>query len=238
MINGKKIIAIVPARQGSKGLAKKNVIDFLGKPLLVWSIEVARKSKYVDRLIVSTDSTDIAIVGEKNGAEIPFIRPSYLSEDNSTSIDVVYHAIEFMREELGENFDLVVLLEPTSPLRTSEDLDLALEKLIRSPNARSLVSVGESESQHKTLQFNITESELISVGSASSVFIHTRRQDLAKSYFLDGSIYISYIDTLFEFMSFVHGQTLTLALPKWKNIEIDDEYDYLMALELGRRYLK
>jgi CMP-N-acetylneuraminic acid synthetase len=238
VINGKKIIAIVPARQGSKGLAKKNVIDFLGKPLLVWSIEVARKSKYVDRLIVSTDSTDIAIVGEKNGAEIPFIRPSYLSEDNSTSIDVVYHAIEFMREELGENFDLVVLLEPTSPLRTSEDLDLALEKLIRSPNARSLVSVGESESQHKTLQFNITESELISVGSASSGFIHTRRQDLAKSYFLDGSIYISYIDTLFEFMSFVHGQTLTLALPKWKNIEIDDEYDYLMALELGRRYLK
>ncbi len=238
MINGKKIIAIVPARQGSKGLAKKNVIDFLGKPLLVWSIEAARKSKYVDRLIVSTDSTDIAIVGEKNGAEIPFIRPRYLSEDNSTSIDVVYHAIEFMREELGENFDLVVLLEPTSPLRTSEDLDIALEKLVRSPNARSLVSVGDSESQHKTLQFNITESELISVGSASSGFIHTRRQDLAKSFFLDGSIYISYIDTLFEFMSFVHGQTLTLALPKWKNIEIDDEYDYLMALELGRRYLK
>jgi CMP-N,N'-diacetyllegionaminic acid synthase len=238
VINGKKIIAIVPARQGSKGLAKKNVIDFLGKPLLVWSIEAARKSKYVDRLIVSTDSTDIAIVGEKNGAEIPFIRPRYLSEDNSTSIDVVYHAIEFMREELGENFDLVVLLEPTSPLRTSEDLDIALEKLVRSPNARSLVSVGDSESQHKTLQFNITESELISVGSASSGFIHTRRQDLAKSFFLDGSIYISYIDTLFEFMSFVHGQTLTLALPKWKNIEIDDEYDYLMALELGRRYLK
>jgi CMP-N,N'-diacetyllegionaminic acid synthase len=238
VINGKKIIAIVPARQGSKGLAKKNVIDFLGKPLLVWSIEAARKSKYVDRLIVSTDSTDIAIVGEKNGAEIPFIRPSYLSEDNSTSFEVIYHAIEFMREELGENFDLVVLLEPTSPLTTSEDLDLALEKLVSSPYARSLVSVGESESQHKTLQFNITESELISVGSASSGFIHTRRQDLAKSYFLDGSIYISYIDTLFEFMSFVHGQTLTLALPKWKNIEIDDEYDYLMALELGRRYLK
>jgi CMP-N-acetylneuraminic acid synthetase len=143
-----------------------------------------------------------------------------------------------MREELGENFDLVVLLEPTSPLRTSEDLDLALEKLVRSPNVRSLVSVGESESQHKTLQFDITESEFISVVSASSGFIHTRRQDLAKSYFLDGSIYISYIDTLFEFMSFVHGQTLTLSLPKWKNIEIDDEYDYLMALELGRRYLK
>ena len=238
MINGKKIIAIVPARQGSKGLAKKNIIDFLGKPLLVWSIEAARRSKYVDRLIVRTDSTEIAIAGEKNGAEIPFIRPSSLSEDNSTSIEVVYHAIEFMREKLGENFDLVVLLEPSSPLRTSEDLDLAIEKLVASPSARSLVSVGESESQHKTLQFNITESELISVGSTSSGFIHTRRQDLAKSYFLDGSIYISYIDTLFEFMSFVHGQTLTLALPKWKNIEIDDEYDYLMALELGRRYLK
>ena len=238
MINGKKIIAIVPARQGSKGLAKKNIIDFLGKPLLVWSIEAARKSRYVDRLIVSTDSTDIAIVGEKNGAEIPFIRPSYLSEDNSTSVDVIYHAIEFMRAELGENFDLVVLLEPTSPLRTSEDLDLAIEKLVGSPNARSLVSVGESESQHKTLQFNITDNDFISVGSASSGFVHTRRQDLAKSYFLDGSIYLSYIQTLFEFMSFVHGQTLTLSLPKWKNMEIDDEYDYVMALALGREYLK
>jgi CMP-N-acetylneuraminic acid synthetase len=238
VINGKKIIAIVPARQGSKGLAKKNIIDFLGKPLLVWSIEAARRSKYVDRLIVSTDSTEIAIASEKNGAEIPFIRPSHLSEDNSTSIDVVYHAIEFMREELGENFDLVVLLEPTSPLRTSEDLDLAIEKLAGSPNARSLVSVGESESQHKTLQFNITDSDFISAGSASSGFVHTRRQDLAKSYFLDGSIYLSYVHTLFEFMSFVHGQTLTLSLPKWKNIEIDDEYDYVMALALGREYLK
>ena len=238
MINGKRIIAIVPARQGSKGLAKKNIIDFLGKPLLVWSIEAARRSKYVDRLIVSTDSTEIAIAGEKNGAEIPFIRPSSLSEDNSTSIEVIYHAIEFMREKLGENFDLVVLLEPSSPLRTSEDLDLAIEKLVESPNARSLVSVGESESQHKTLQFNITESDFISVGSASNGFVHTRRQDLAKSYFLDGSIYISYTNTLFELKSFVPGQTLTLSLPKWKNIEIDAEYDYVMALALGRRYLK
>ena len=238
MINGKKIIAIVPARQGSKGLVKKNTTDFLGKPLLVWSIEAARKSKYVDRLIVSTDSTEIAIIGEKNGAEIPFIRPSFLSEDNSTSIDVIHHAIEFMREKLGEKFDFVVLLEPTSPFRTSEDLDLAFEKLVGSPDAKSLVSVGESESQHRALQFSITESDFISVGPSSKGFVHARRQDLVKSYFLDGSIYISCIHTLFEFMSFVHGQTLTFSLPKWKNIEIDDEYDHVMALALGREYLK
>lgn len=238
MIDGKKIIAIVPARQGSKGLAKKNIIDFLGKPLLVWSIEAALQSNYVDRIIVSTDSTEIAGVGEKFGADIPFIRPSYLSEDNSTSVDVICHAIEFMSEKLGENFDFVILLEPTSPLRTSEDVDLALEKLIGSPDARSLVSVGESESQHNTLQFNITESEFISVEPSSKKFVHMRRQDLARSYFLDGSIYLSYIHTLFEFASFVHGKTLTLSLPKWKNIEIDDEYDYVMALALGRKYLK
>ena len=93
MIDGKKIIAIVPARQGSKGLAKKNIINFLGKPLLAWSIEAALQSKYVDKIIVSTDSTEIAGVGEKFGADIPFIRPSYLSEDNSTSVDVICHAI-------------------------------------------------------------------------------------------------------------------------------------------------
>jgi N-acylneuraminate cytidylyltransferase/CMP-N,N'-diacetyllegionaminic acid synthase len=238
VINGKRIIAIVPARQRSKGLAKKNVIDFLGKPLLVWSIESALKSNYIDRIIVSTDSMEIAGIGEKFGADLPFIRPSYLSEDNSKSVDVIFHAIEFMREKLGENFDFVVLLEPTSPLRTSEDIDLALEKLISSPNARSIVSVGKSESQHNTLQFNITESEFISAEPTSRNFLHTRRQDLAKSYFLDGTIYISYIHTLFEFSSFVHKKTLTLSLPKWKNIEIDDEYDYVMALALGRKYLK
>ena len=238
MIDGKKIIAIVPARQGSKGLAKKNIINFIGKPLLAWSIEAALQSNYVDRIIVSTDSTEIAGVGEKFGADIPFIRPSYLSEDSSTSVEVICHAIEFMSEKLGENFDFVILLEPTSPLRTSEDVDLALEKLIGSPDARSLVSVGESESQHNKLQFNITESEFISVEPASKKFVHMRRQDLARSYFLDGSIYLSYIHTLFEFASFVHGKTLTLSLPKWKNIEIDDEYDYVMALALGRKYLK
>ena len=238
MIDGKKIIAIVPARQGSKGLAKKNIINFLGKPLLAWSIEAALQSKYVDKIIVSTDSTEIAGVGEKFGADIPFIRPSYLSEDSSTSVDVIFHAIEFMSEKLGENFDFVILLEPTSPLRTSEDVYLALEKLIGSPDARSLVSVGESESQHNKLQFNITESEFISVEPSSKKFVHMRRQDLARSYFLDGSIYLSYIHTLFEFASFVHGKTLTLSLPKWKNIEIDDEYDYVMALALGRKYLK
>ncbi len=238
MIDGKKIIAIVPARQGSKGLAKKNIIEFLGKPLLVWSIEAALQSKYVDRIIVSTDSTEIAGIGKKFGADIPFIRPSYLSEDNSTSVDVICHAIEFMSGKLGEDFDFVILLEPTSPLRTSEDVDLALKKLIGSPDARSLVSVGESESQHDTLQFNITESEFISVEPSSKKFVHMRRQDLARSYFLDGSIYLSYVHTLFEFASFVHGKTLTLSLPKWKNIEIDDEYDYVMALALGRKYLK
>ena len=238
MIDGKKIIAIVPARQGSKGLAKKNIINFLGKPLLAWSIEAALQSNYVDRIIVSTDSTEIAGVGEKFGADIPFIRPSYLSEDSSTSVDVICHAIEFMSEKLGEDFDFVILLEPTSPLRTSEDVDLALEKLIGSPDARALVSVGESESQHNKLQFNITESEFISVEPSSKKFVHMRRQDLARSYFLDGSIYLSYIHTLFEFASFVHGKTLTLSLPKWKNIEIDDEYDYVMALALGRKYLK
>ena len=238
MIDGKKVIAIVPARQGSKGLAKKNIIDFLGKPLLVWSIEAALQSNYVDRIIVSTDSTEIAGVGETFGADIPFIRPSYLSQDNSTSVDVICHAIEFMSEKLDENFDFVILLEPTSPLRTSEDVDSALEKFIGNPDARSLVSVGESESQHNTLQFNITESEFISVEPSSKKFVHMRRQDLARSYFLDGSIYLSYIHTLFEFASFVHGKTLTLSLPKWKNIEIDDEYDYVMALALGRKYLK
>lgn len=237
MINGLRVIALIPARKGSKGLPDKNILDFVGKPLLAWSIESARRSKYVDTVLLSTDSPLFAEIGLRFGAMVPFIRPENISGDFSTTIEVIDHAVDFLVNNLSETYDLIVLLEPTSPLRTSEDIDNSLEKLISTPGATSLVSIGKAETQDLTLQFKLSNDNFIQLPQKTAVFNHNRRQDLPANFFLDGCIYISKINTLLEKKTFVHEQTVTSQLPKWKIIEIDDEYDYQMALALGRLYL-
>lgn len=114
--NEQNIIAIVPARGGSKGLLRKNIKSLLGRPLIAWTIEQARSSRYIDKIVVSTDDKEIAKISKKYGAEVPFLRPKELARDDSPTIDAIMHAINWF-EERGEYFDLVVLLEPTSPLR-------------------------------------------------------------------------------------------------------------------------
>jgi len=122
MYKGKKILALIPARGGSKGLPGKNIKPLLGKPLIAWTIEQAKASKYVDRVVVSTDDDEIAEVAIRYGAEVPFLRPKELARDDSPTIDAILHALDFFSDK-GERFDLLALLEPTSPLRDSEDID-------------------------------------------------------------------------------------------------------------------
>lgn len=232
-----RVIALIPAREGSKGLPDKNILDFLGKPLLTWSVESARNSKYVDTVLLSTDSPLFAEIGLRFGAMVPFIRPKNISGDYSTTIEVIEHAIDFLVNNLNEIYDVIVLCEPTSPLRTSEDIDNSLEKLISTPGATSLVSIGKAETQDSTLQFKLSDENFIQLPREKTVFNHYRRQDIPANFFLDGCLYLSKIDTLLEKKTFVHEQTITIQLPKWKAIEIDDEYDYQMALALGRLYL-
>jgi len=124
MFNGKKILAIIPARGGSKRLPNKNILPMGSKPLIAWSIESAKESKYVDDVIVSTDSQAIYDVAQKYGAHTPFIRPLELAQDDTRSIDVVIHALEFFKKE---KYDYVILLQPTSPLREASDIDGAIE---------------------------------------------------------------------------------------------------------------
>ena len=232
------MIALIPARQGSKGLPNKNILDFLGKPLFTWSIEAARESKYIDKILLSTDSDLIAEIGLRFGAAAPFIRPENISGDDSASIEVIDHAINFLDLNLNETYDIIVLLEPTSPLRTSDDIDNSLEKLISTPSATSLVSIGKAEAQDSTLQFKLLGNDFIHLPKEKETFNHNRRQDIKANYFLDGSIYISDIKILLAKRTFVHDQTIVNLLPKWKTIEIDDEYDYQMAIALGRLYLR
>ncbi|MEK7358375.1 MAG: acylneuraminate cytidylyltransferase family protein, partial [Bdellovibrionota bacterium] len=135
MIDGKRVLGVIPARGGSKGILRKNVRNLGGKPLIAWTIEATRSSRYLDRVIVSTDDREIAEVSVAHGAEVPFLRPAELASDTATSPQVLAHA-------LGEcpGFDLAVLLQPTSPLRETADIDVCIELCVRNA-ATSAVSV-------------------------------------------------------------------------------------------------
>ena len=136
MINNKSILVVIPARGGSKGLPDKNIMPLAGKPLIEWTIEVARESKYIDRFILSTDSEEIADVARSYQCEVPFMRPQELATDDASGNDVVIHALEY----IGEKYNLVMVLQPTSPLRKTEDIDQALE-IMEKENAPAVVSV-------------------------------------------------------------------------------------------------
>ena len=225
-IANNKILAIIPARSGSKGLPGKNLKPLLGKPLVTWSIEAASLSPSIDSIVLSTDDQKIANIGEKIGARVPFVRPLDLSGDTASSIDVVLHALDFL-ETAGEKFDIVVLLEPTSPQRDWGDIEQALDLLIKS-GASSVVGVTQAQESHPDFMYRLQgdlklEPFIKKVGSA-----HIRRQDIEPLYYLEGSIYISFVHILRKRRSFYHEDTVGYEVPKWKSFEIDDLDDFIM----------
>lgn len=225
MVHGKKILCIIPARGGSKGLERKNIKSLLGKPLIAWSIDHAIKSKIVDKIFVSTDDEEIAKIAVKYGAEVPILRPLHLALDNSSTIDVVLHAIDYF-ERQNDLFDLVLLLEPTSPLREPDDISNAAENLIKSNKAESIVGVCKVESQHPVFLVGIVNKMLVPYVNKNFEVI--RRQDISPLYFFEGSIYISYISSLKKRKNFYHNRTMGYEVPKWKSFEIDDLTDFII----------
>lgn len=228
MYREKKIIAVIPARGGSKGLPYKNVLNLLGKPVISWTIDSARKSKYLDKLIVSTDDQAIAKISRKYGADVPFIRPKKLSNDRAASVDVILHALQYL-QKYYENFDYIVLLEPTSPLREFNDIDKAIENLLNNKiGASSLVSVCRVESTHPFFDVLINKKGFIAPYMGKFIG-NCRRQDIADLYFFEGTIYISEINELFKRRSFYHGRTIPYIVPRWKSLEIDEILDLICA---------
>jgi len=227
MINNKTLLAIIPARSGSKGLPGKNVVTLCGKPLLGWPIKAARKSKYVDKVIVSTDDEYIAKIAKEEGAETPFIRPTELATDTATSISVIEHAISF--EELhGHKYHYIVLLEPTSPLTDNEDIDEAMEKLDSNrPIADAIVGVSKLEQADPLFTIVINQAGIIQPCHEREFSLPKRRQDISEHYFFDGSLYISDISVLLERKTFYHDRTLPYIVPKWKAFEVDDIVDLI-----------
>ncbi len=225
MIGAKSVIAIIPARAGSKGLPGKNVRPLCGKPLLAWSIESALKSRYVDEVLVSTDGDEIAGVAAKFGAKVPFRRPAELSGDEATTLSAVEHALAYYQREFDRRFDLLVLLEPTSPLREDDDVDSMLERLVaRWDSFDSIVSLGEVR-EHPSIMKRLRGETIAPYCEGLSQT--TRRQDNPPAYFPYGVAYIVKVDSLLRERKFHTERCCYYLIKRYQGYEIDDLHDFL-----------
>jgi len=225
------VIAVVPARGGSKGLPGKNIKMLGNRPLLSWPIHTAKESAYIQRVILSTDETTFAEIGRQAGAEAPFIRPSELASDTANSIDVVTHALGF----LAEKFDYIVLLEPTSPLTSASLLDSAIQALIDNrQHADACVGVVQEINAHPNFLFEQQENELLRPFLDHEMGVGIRRQDVSKVFRPEGSFYISDIEALKENQSFYHKRTMGYEVPDWMSYEIDNPLDFTIIEAIAR----
>jgi CMP-N-acetylneuraminic acid synthetase len=223
MIDGKTVLAIIPARGGSKRLPGKNIKLLNGKPVIAWTIQAALKSIYIDKVIVTTDDQEFARIAKKHGADIPFIRPPELAEDTSSSVSVLQHALKKLNEN-NEKYDVVILLQPTSPLRRTLDIDDGFEYYSRK-KAMSVVSVCPLE--HPTSWCNSLPENGSLQNFLKDGVKEKRSQDIAKEYRLNGSIYIADVDYFTEnngfwgkndIYAFIMGET--------ESIDIDTIADF------------
>lgn len=225
MIDGKKILALIPARGGSKGLPRKNILPIYGKPLIAWSVEKGLKSKHVDTVLVTTDSQEIADIARAAGAHVPFLRPSELATDRSSTYDAIRHALTLLEEKEDKTFDYVVLLEPTSPLREDDDIDRMLEQLIgNAADFDSIISVGEVD-EHPSIVRRLKGPNLEPF--CPELLQTTRRQDNEPAYFPYGVAYIAKTEVLLAENTFYTNRCTYFKIKQYQNYEIDDIYGFL-----------
>ncbi len=214
----KSFLAIVPARGGSKRLPRKNLLDLNGKPLIAWSIESGLKSEYIDKVIVSSDDDEILSVSKKYKSDT-IVRPSELASDTATTFDAIKHAIDNT-----EKYDYVVLLQPTSPLRSDKHIDSAIELLFEK-KADSVVSVCEME--HSPLWANTLPNNKSMDSFIRDAIREKRSQDLDKYYRLNGAIYLCKVDRLLKEKSmFVRDNIYAYVMGKDVSVDIDERIDF------------
>lgn len=229
MINNKSFLTIIPARGGSKRLPKKNILPLAGKPLIAWTIDASLKSKYIDRTIVSTDCEEISKISKEHNAEV-IMRPKELATDTATSYDAVMHAID----HINAKFDYIILLQPTSPLRTSKHIDEAIEILVEK-NADAVISVSPME--HSPLWANTLPINGSMTNFMKEELKNRRSQDLPEYYRLNGAIYICNTSKLKEAKSFFISENIYSYIMNYENsIDIDNNIDFELAQILIRQY--
>lgn len=217
MFAGKKILGIITARGGSKGIPRKNVIPIGGKPLIGWTIEAALASRYIDRLILSSDDPEIIRVAKSFGCDAPFERDASLATDTASSADVVEDALRRV-----PGYEYFVLLQPTSPLRLAEDIDACVEKGVGAA-ADSCVSVTEAEQSPYWMYRKREDGSLEPLLSAPKGT--SRRQDLPKSLVLNGAIYVVSTNAFLAERKFLFKGSLSYEMPASRSLDIDTELD-------------
>lgn len=218
-------IAIIPARSGSKGLPDKNIKLLAGVPLIAYTIYAALQSNIFEEVYVSTDSQTYAEIAQKWGAKVPFLREPELSTDTASSWDVVRSALSNYRK-MGMTFETVTLLQPTSPLRTSQDI-LESFKMYNRLNANAIVSVCEME--HSPLWSNTLPDDYSLINFFDVSNISKPRQLLPKYYRINGALYIVNVNSLFIDTSIYTDKSYAYIMDKNRSIDIDDEYDFIYA---------
>ena len=222
MYKNSKILGIIPARGGSKGVPRKNLRPLAGKPLIAWTIEAAQGSSLLDRVILSSEDEEIMETARRHGLDVPFKRPPELARDDTPGIAPVLHALD----ALPERYDYVVLLQPTSPLRTGADISAALA-LCLEKNAPACVSV--SAPHHAPWwMFRLDENRRM-----HSLFpkdaLPARRQDMPEVYALNGAIYVAEVNWLRKSKAFLTPETVAYVMPRERSLDIDTELDFVMA---------
>lgn len=225
MINNKKVLAIIPARGGSKGLPRKNILPICDKPLITYTIEAALNCAYIDSVMVSTEDDEIATVSKAAGAEVPFKRSSDLATDTATTYDVILDCLNWNKNQ-GEKFDYFILLQPTSPLRTVKDINLAVDALL-SRKAKAIVSVCESD--HHPYWMNTLPLNQNMVNFEDQKYTKKGRQQLPTYYRQNGAIYLSEVNYFEKQKSFIGPKTYAYIMNKNHSVDIDDEFDLKFA---------
>lgn len=236
-----KILAIIQARGGSKGVPKKNIKNLAGRPLIAWTIEEAKKSTYINRIIVSTDDKNIADVSRRYGAEVPFMRPKKFATDKSKSIELLQHALGWLAKHENYRADVVVQLKPTNPLRRAEHIDLCIKSYLKSPGIDSLITVVKSPAHPlKTWKFN---DGFLAPFVPESVYGITEaakqpRQALPEAFVQNSCVHVINPRTILKKNSSIGKKIKGIIMERDDSVNIDAALDFKIAEMLIRKKIK
>ena len=227
----KNILTLIPARSGSKGIKNKNIVKIKNKPLIYWTIQQAKLAK-LKNIIVSTDSKKIASIVKKYGSYIKFLRPKKISKDETRMHEVIKHSLDFFKKK-NVNFDLVLLLQPTSPLRLAKDIKNSIKLLEKNKTADSVISVVKLEDFHPA-RMKIKKKQFLIDTSFSEKKEGMPRQKLANFYLRNGAIYLFKVKSFYKTKTIKGKKSVLYEMPKSRSLNIDDAFDLKLVRLLNK----
>lgn len=233
MIGNQRVLALITARGGSKRLPRKNVLPFCGQPLLAWSVQAAKQAEHVDRVILSSDDPEIIAAAREAGCEVPFVRPPELASDEASSVDVALHALDALAMQ-GDHFQWITLLQPTSPLRTAEDIDGSLRACVQA-GAHSALGVTAPE-RSPFVMFTVNGAGSLDPLCNRGIDLQTARsQDFPPVLAINGAIFLTRVDWLREHRAFYGAGTIPWTMAQQRSINIDTPWDFALGQWMGAR---